>query len=77
MSDQTILIDPVLYWKLRTAMATHQLIVDRCNKQVSDSQQALNAQMVACGLDPAQRYRLSDDDCSAGSEPVVSPKGEL
>ena len=63
--SEPITIDPVLYWKLRAYMQTHQLLMERCQRQVSESQLVLGQQMAACGLDPKLNYHLTDDGCSA------------
>ena len=75
MSD-AILIDPTLYWKLRALTTAHELTVDRCNRQMAESQQKVMAHAVECGLDPKQSYALVDEGCKATPhQPSVRPMG--
>lgn len=73
--SEPISIDQAQYWKLRTRLAEHQRVVDRCNADVMQSKAVLDQAMVDAGLDPAQRYQLSDDECSAMVESPVSLPG--
>lgn len=58
-------IDPTQYWRLRAHMRDHQALVAHCQRQMAESQRILDGDMIACGLDPALRYTLTDEDCSA------------
>ncbi len=63
--SEPVTIDPVLYWKLRAYMQTHQLVIERCQRQAAESQAVLGQQMAACGLDPKLNYHLTDEDFTA------------
>ena len=75
--SESVTIDPTLYWKLRALTTAHELTVDRCNRQMAESQQKVMAHATACGLDPKQSYALQDEGCCATAHrPVIAPQGE-
>lgn len=63
--SESIVIDPVLYWKLRALAADHRALVERCQAQIAQSQTTLNATLEACGLVLGKNYDLNDAACSA------------
>lgn len=55
--NQPIVLERADYWMLRTRFLEHQALLAK----VGRSQEAIQAVMLACGLDPMKHYGMDDD----------------